>query len=352
MNKKTLNGATQAADTPEASGVLSAPGARNHPSKILPGRGKSAAGRRPGRARNFQRSRNRKNHRRDKTKRIRAGRPPTHGCDADRFGFCAALAALLPAAKLRQACAPRRSLRGRPPELARTTLIPALLFHVMNAAGTFAEHLLWLTGCDYAESTLAGRRAVLPWEIFQRLLRFALRPLAQRRKHPDAFWRQWRLVAIDGVHWSLTNTPQNERARPKAKTRRGRAAFAKLESSVLLELGLHNPLAAAIARNGESEWVLSRCLLAHLAKDCLLLADRLYGCAAFVALLLDRCLAVGSHFLVRVRGNIKVKVIQRYRGWQRAGRGAGVQERHAHDRALDPRARNPPQRAAQRLSDL
>ena len=315
MNKKTLGGATKATGKPEASGLRKTPGGRNHSpsSEILPGRGKSAVGRKPGRARNFQRSRNRKRNRQDQTKRIRTGRRPTHGCGSDRFGFCAALAALLPAAKLQQACAPRRSLRGRPPELARTTLIPALLFHVMNAAGTLAEHLLLLTGRDYADSTLSGRRAVLPWELFQRLLRFALRPLAQRRKHPDAFWRKWRLVAIDGVRWSLTNTPQNERARPKTKTRRGRAAFAKLESSVLLELGLHNPLAAAIARNGESEWVLSRSLLAHLAKGCLLLADRLYGCAAFVALLLDRCLAVGSHFLVRVRGNIKVKVIKRYR---------------------------------------
>ncbi|MCL5098623.1 MAG: OprO/OprP family phosphate-selective porin, partial [Candidatus Omnitrophica bacterium] len=56
---------------------------------------------------------------------------------------------------------------------------------------------------------------------------------------------------------------------------------------------------------GQSEWQLSVQLLCQLAKGCLLLADRLYGCAAFAALALDRCQQVQSHFLIRVRSNIK-----------------------------------------------
>jgi hypothetical protein len=43
----------------------------------------------------------------------------------------------------------------------------------------------------------------------------------------------------------------------KTKSRRGRGAFAKMATSVLLELGLHNPLAAAIGRQGQSEWALA-----------------------------------------------------------------------------------------------
>jgi len=245
------------------------------------------------------------------TKKRRRRVPRTRG--SEQHGFFAALAALLPAAKLERACAPRRTKRGRPPKLDRPTLIRALLFHFMHTAGTFAEHMFVLTGLNFAESTLSERRTALPWDVFAQLMRHALRPLAQRKKHPAAFWRGWRLLALDGTHWSLTNTPQNEAARPKAKTRRGRAAFAKLGSAVLLEIGLHNPLAAAIARAGESEWALGLGLLAQLPKDSLLLADRLYGCPAFVAPLLDRCQKVGSHFLVRARGNVKVKVIERYR---------------------------------------
>ncbi len=111
----------------------------------------------------------------------------------------------------------------------------------------------------------------------------ALRPLAQSERQPEAFYRGWQLVALDGTQFSLCNTPDNNRVRPKAKSRRGRAAFAKLTTGVLIELGLHNPLAAAIGQAGESEWQLALGLLARLPQRALLLADRLHGCAAFAA---------------------------------------------------------------------
>jgi hypothetical protein len=136
-------------------------------------------------------------------------------------------------------------------------------------------------------------------------------PLARRRREGDGFWRGWRLVALDGVQFSLCNTPQNQRALPKAKSRRGRAAFGKIVSGVLLELGLHNPLAAAIGRQGDSEWQLAGRLLARLPARALLLADRLHGCAAFAAEALTACERVGSHFLFRARSQIKVRTLRR-----------------------------------------
>jgi hypothetical protein len=92
----------------------------------------------------------------------------------------------------------------------------------------------------------------LPWEIFADLLQRVLRPKATVRRHPDAFWRGWRLVALDGTQFSLTNTPQVHATKRKARTRRGRAAFAKITAAVLLELSLHNPLAAAVGGDDES----------------------------------------------------------------------------------------------------
>ena len=53
---------------------------------------------------------------------------------------------------------------------------------------------------------------------------------------------------------------------PKAKSRRGKAAFAKIVTGVLLEAGLHNPLAAAIGHCGQSEWSLAMSLLAQIPK--------------------------------------------------------------------------------------
>ena len=100
---------------------------------------------------------------------------------------------------------PRR--RGRKPRVPLTDLLPALIFHVMQGAGTLAEHTAYLFDDALADSSWADRRARLPWDLFAELLRRVLRPKATRR-HPDAFWRGWRLVALDGTQFSLNNTPQ------------------------------------------------------------------------------------------------------------------------------------------------
>jgi hypothetical protein len=187
----------------------------------------------------------------------------------------------------------------------------------MNAAGTLAEHFAQLFENSLADSSLSERRTRLPWEVFAELMRLGLRPLAKIAAHPDAFWRSWRLVALDGTQFSLTNTPQIKATTRKAKSRRGRAAFAKITTGVLLELGLHNPLAAAIGRGGQSEWALALELLGQLPAQALLLADRLHGCAAFVAAALAACEEVGSHFLIRARTNIRVQTVKRFKDGSR-----------------------------------
>jgi len=201
---------------------------------------------------------------------------------------------------------------GRKPRVPLTDLLPALTFHGMQNAGTLAEHFSHLFAASLADSSWADRRARLPWTIFAELLRRVLRPKATRRQR-DAFWRGWRLVALDGTQFNLTNTPQITATRTKARTRRGRAAFATIWTAVLLEVGLHNPLAAAIGRDGESEWVLAQRLLAQLPKRALLLGDRLYGVAAFVVHARAACARVGSHFLLRASRSTKPRVIKRLR---------------------------------------
>jgi hypothetical protein len=134
----------------------------------------------------------------------------------------------------------------------------------MNAAGTLAGHWALLFEDRLGESACADRRARTPWQGFADLMDRALRPLATRARQAGAFHRGWRLVALDGTQFSLSNTPVNNAARPKARSRRGPAAFAKLTTGVLGELGLHNPLAAAVGRQGESEWALALDLLAKL----------------------------------------------------------------------------------------
>jgi Transposase DDE domain len=225
---------------------------------------------------------------------------------ASRSGFLAAWDRLVGPRDI-PAVPPRR---GRKPRVPLSDLLPALTFHVMQGAGTLAEHSAELFADPLADSSWADRRARLPWDIFADVMRRVLRPKATRR-HGEAFWRGWRLVALDGTTFSLTNTPQIAATVEKARTRRGRAAFAKMTTAVLLEVGLHNPLAAGIGRHGESEWALAQRLLAQLPKRALLLGDRLYGVAAFLSHARDACTHVGSHFLLRASRSTKPRVIQR-----------------------------------------
>jgi hypothetical protein len=199
---------------------------------------------------------------------------------------------------------------GRKPRVPLTHVLSALTFHVMKAKGTLGEHFAELFDTRLADSSLADRRARLPWEIFAELMQRMLRPRATEEGEPEAFWHGWRLTALDGTQFSVTNAPPIKRHATKARTRRGRAAFAKLPTAVLLELGLHNPLAAAVGRSGESESALARTLLSAIPAQALVLADRLYGCGAFAGALHAACARVGSHFLVRVQTAVKGRVVE------------------------------------------
>src|SRR3989304_237413 len=98
---------------------------------------------------------------------------------------------------------PLPTARGRKPRVPVTDLLAGLTFHVLSGAGTLAEHFGQLFDQPLADSSWADRRGRLPWEGFADLMRRVLRPRATHDKHREAFWRGWRLVALDGTQFSL-----------------------------------------------------------------------------------------------------------------------------------------------------
>ncbi len=216
---------------------------------------------------------------------------------------------VLPAREINRALRPCRLQRRRPPLVTHREVVQALVYHTVAGAGTLAQHVKQITGHTITDGALSQRRSRLPWELFAHLMTLALRPKAQLAAHPDAFYQGLRLCGLDGSCFGIANTPQVTRQMQKARTRRGRAAFAHLGVAVLVELGLRNPLAASVGRHGESEMELAQPLLAALPERSLLLIDRYYG----VGKLLVELAAEGQReFLVRVRQNLQPRYLETY----------------------------------------
>ena len=201
----------------------------------------------------------------------------------------------------------------RPQKVTSYDLVMALIFHMVAGAGTLAQHLKTLTGETISESALSQRRESWPWQIFEQILEFALRCKADEKKHPEAFYHGLRLCAADGSSFSVANTPQIKKKMRKAKSRRGQAAFAKVGVAVLLELGLRNPIAAAVGPRAESEMALSRQLLDKLPEKSLFLADRYYGVPVLLIELKKIHPSGQREFLVRAKGTLKRRVLEVYR---------------------------------------
>jgi len=200
--------------------------------------------------------------------------------------------------------------RGPKPKLGAWELVTSLVYHVMNGAGILSQHVHQLLGVDIKDSSLSQRRQRIGFEPFRWLMKNALRPLADETLDEGSFYKGLRLCGIDGSKWSVTNTPQILGAMTKASSRRFEAAYAKVQMCVLVELGIHNPLAAALGLKDEGEWVLAEELLESLPEFSLLIVDRLYGCGKYVSELIDACLSRSSELLVRARGNVKSRHVK------------------------------------------
>lgn len=203
--------------------------------------------------------------------------------------------------------------RRCPPWVSAYELFGGLVYHALQSRGTLATHMGRLSGKQISDSALSQRRATLPWAVFEAVMEAALRPLADADQHPQAFYAGLRLVGLDGTHFSCANTPRLLRAMTKAASRRLEAAFAKLGAALLVELGTHAPLAAAVAQEGEGELALAGRLLERLPPESLLLADRLYGTGAFLVRLQKAAARVGqpsAAFLLRVSRQPRSRLVQ------------------------------------------
>ena len=185
----------------------------------------------------------------------------------------------------------------------------ARVYHELARSGTFASNVKTVTRVVISNSALSQRAVSIGWKLIDEVLAEVLQPLAEISRHALAFHQGYRLLAVDGTRFHLRNTTAiNNQAQKWACSKGdGQPAFAHMLGVVLVELGLHQPLAAAFGWQGEGELTLARKIFARhrLPQRSLLLADRLFGLPSWIWELREELERSGSHVLMRIKSNLK-----------------------------------------------
>jgi hypothetical protein len=203
---------------------------------------------------------------------------------------------------------------GGLPKLSGWQWLMSKVFHVMSPLGDFAGHVKQITGTIISNSALSQRGTSIGWELVAAVLPRALRPLATPEAQPDAFYKGLRLTAVDGTSHNLRNTPAMKARAVKSRCRgsSGEPAFARLGSVVLVELGTHQPLAAAFGWENQGELTLVRQVVGQgvVPPRSLLLGDRLNGTPCLIHEILPGLERDGSALLFRTKANMKSRLVE------------------------------------------
>lgn len=156
-------------------------------------------------------------------------------------------------------------------------------------------------------SSLCVARQRLGVAPLRELFKNVVRPLAQPDT-PGAFYRGFRLVAIDGVVYNVPDTAANEKAfgRPSGGDR-GMGAFPQIRKVSLVEVGTHVELAMVLKRIACGETTAMAALWRHIPADALLLEDRGF----FSYKQWKRALSENLAVLARVKSGLILKPIRR-----------------------------------------
>jgi hypothetical protein len=124
-----------------------------------------------------------------------------------------------------------------------------------------------------------------------------------------AWYRQWRLVTLDGSTLDVADTAENEKDFGRPGASRGASAYPKIRFVGLLENGTHALFAASMARYATDELTLAEDVIPALRKGMLCLADRFFPSYK----LWQQAGRTGADLLWRTRQNARLDVDRRFR---------------------------------------
>jgi hypothetical protein len=156
------------------------------------------------------------------------------------------------------------------------------------------------------KSGISQARSRLGVEPVQALYEAVVAPIAEARTK-GAWYRQWRLVSLDGSTLDVADTQENEEAFGRPGASRGSAAFPKIRFVALLENGTHVLWAARVDKYATDELTLAEEVVPALRKGMLCLADRFFPSHK----LWQKAAATGADLLWRTRQNARLEIDQR-----------------------------------------
>lgn len=156
------------------------------------------------------------------------------------------------------------------------------------------------------KSGISQARSRLGPDPLRRLYEALVAPIAERRTR-GAWYREWRLISLDGSTLDVADTEENETAFGRPGASRGASAFPKIRFVALLENGTHVLWAARMSKYATDEITLARGVVLALRKGMLCLADRFFPSYE----LWQKAAKTGADLLWRVRQNARLEVDQR-----------------------------------------
>jgi hypothetical protein len=156
------------------------------------------------------------------------------------------------------------------------------------------------------KSGISQARTRLGPEPLKKLYESVVAPIAGKRTR-GAWYRQWRLISLDGSTLDTADTVGNEVAFGRPGASRGSSAFPKIRFVALLENGTHVLWNARMADYASDEITLARDVVPALRKGMLCLADRFFPSYK----LWQAAAKTGADLLWRVRQNALLEVDQR-----------------------------------------
>ena len=144
-------------------------------------------------------------------------------------------------------------------------------------------------------------------EPIERLHDELIRPLATKKTR-GSFYRQWRLVSLDGSTLDVADQAANRAAFGYPGASRGASAFPQLRFVSLLENGTHVLFASRMGPCSRGEITLAKQVLPALKQGMLCLADR-----NFLGYQLWRqARQTGAQLLWRAKKHLRLEVLERF----------------------------------------